>query len=73
MIISLIQNFADALAAMPRAHPRYRILKLLDEAMRRDVHFIDRHPTPTSSWAVVRLRWVSRNGRAIYFVVCPYA
>ena len=30
---------------MPRAHPRYRILKLLDEAIRRDVHFIDRHPT----------------------------
>ena len=45
MIFSLIQDFADALDALPRAHPRYRILKLLDEAIRRDVHFIDRHPT----------------------------
>ena len=45
MIFNLIQDFADALAAMPRAHPRQRILKLLDEAIRRDVHFIDRHPT----------------------------
>ena len=45
MIFSLIQDFADALAAMPREHPRYYILKLLDEAIRRDVHFIDRHPT----------------------------
>ena len=45
MIFSLIQDFADALDAMPREHPRYRILKLLDEAIRRDVHFIDRHPT----------------------------
>ena len=43
MIFSLIQDFADALAAMPRAHPRHRILKLLDEAIRRDVHFIDPH------------------------------
>ena len=45
MIFPLLQDFADALAAMPREHPRYRILKLLDEAIRRDVHFIDRHPT----------------------------
>ncbi len=45
MIFSLIQDFADVLAAMPRDHPRRRILKLLDEAIRRDVHFIDRHPT----------------------------
>jgi len=45
MILPLVQDFADALAATPREHPRYRILKLLDEAIRRDVHFIDRHPT----------------------------
>ncbi len=45
MIFPLVQDFTDALAAMPREHLRYRILKLLDEAIRRDVHFIDRHPT----------------------------
>jgi WD40 repeat protein len=45
MIFSLLQDFADALAAMPADHPRRRILALLDEAMRRDVHFIARHPT----------------------------
>jgi len=45
MIFSLIQDFADVLAATPPAHPRRRILALLDEAIRRDVHFIDRHPT----------------------------
>lgn len=45
MIFALVQDFAEVLAAMPREHPRYRILKLLDEAIRRDVHFIDRHPT----------------------------
>src|SRR5688572_25908592 len=45
MIFSLVQDFAAALTAMPDAHPRRRILALLDEAIRRDVHFIDRHPT----------------------------
>jgi WD40 repeat protein len=45
MIFSLIQDFAAALDAMPSQHPRQRILALLDEAIRRDVHFIDRHPT----------------------------
>ncbi len=45
MIFPLLHDFADALAAMPGDHPRRRILALLDEAVRRDVHFIDRHPT----------------------------
>lgn len=45
MIFDLVKDFADVLEAMPQEHPRRRILKLLDEAIRRDVHFIDRHPT----------------------------
>jgi WD40 repeat protein len=45
MIFSLVQDFADALAAMPREHPRHRTLSLFDEAIRRDVHFLDRHST----------------------------
>lgn len=45
MIFPLIQDFADAVAAMPEAHPRRRILALLDEAIRRDVPFVERHPT----------------------------
>src|ERR1700682_2824930 len=45
MIFELEQDSADVLEAMPSEHPRQRILKLLDEAIRRDVHFIDRHPT----------------------------
>ena len=43
MIFDLVRDFADVLDAMPAAHPRQGILKLLDEAIRRDVHFIDRH------------------------------
>ncbi len=43
MIFDLVRDFADALAAMSAEHPRYRILKLLDEAIRRNVHFIHRH------------------------------
>lgn len=45
MIFPLIQDFADVLDAMPCEHSRHRILNLLDEAIRRDVHFIDRYPT----------------------------
>src|SRR5262245_15564231 len=44
VISDLMQDFADALDAMPRAHPRQRILQLLDEALRRDASFIARHP-----------------------------
>jgi len=45
MIFPVLQDFAAALAAMPSQHPRRRIVALLDEAIRRDMHFIDRHPT----------------------------
>lgn len=45
MIFDLVKDFADVRDAMPAEHPRRRFLKLLDEAIRRDMHFIDRHPT----------------------------
>ena len=45
MIFELAQDFHDAVAAMPRGHPKHRMLELLEEAIRRDIHFIARHPT----------------------------
>ena len=45
MIFDLAQDVDDAVAAIPRGHPKHRILELLEEAIRRDIHFIDRHPT----------------------------
>jgi WD40 repeat protein len=45
MIFELVQDFAEALRALPPGHPRRRLLELLDGALRRDVHFLDRHPT----------------------------
>ena len=45
MIFDLVKDFAAALAGMPADHPKRRILRLLEEAIRRDVHFIARHPT----------------------------
>jgi hypothetical protein len=45
MIFELTQDFHDAVAVMPRGHPKHRMLELLEEAIRRDIHFIARHPT----------------------------
>jgi len=45
MIFSLVEDFAATLDAMTREHPRRRTLELFLKAIRRDVHFIDRHPT----------------------------
>jgi len=45
MIFELAFDFHNAVAAMPRDHPKHRMLELLEEAVRRDIHFIDRHPT----------------------------
>ncbi|NOZ19835.1 MAG: hypothetical protein GXP25_01970 [Planctomycetes bacterium] len=45
MIFELVKDFAAALEAMPADHPKRRMLQLLEEAIRRDIHFIERHPT----------------------------
>ena len=45
MIFELAQDFRDAVAAMPREHAKHHMLGLIEEAIRRDIHFIDRHPT----------------------------
>src|SRR6478735_2574989 len=45
MIFALVQDFADTLDVLPIEQPRRRTLALLAEALRREVHFLDRHPT----------------------------
>jgi|GEM_PF-3657052 len=45
MILELAKDLSDALAVLPAKHPKQRMLGLLEEAIRRDIHFIDRHPT----------------------------
>jgi WD40 repeat protein len=45
MVYDLVADFGSALAALPDGHGRRPILRLLEEALRTDVHFIDRHPT----------------------------
>ena len=70
MIFNLVQDFADLLDAIPREHSRFRNLKLFDEVICRDVHFIDRHRTKlfqslwNSGW------WYDRAEAAEHYV--PY-
>jgi WD40 repeat protein len=45
MIPDLVQDLADTIDRMPEEHPKRYILALLEEAVRRDRQFIDRHPT----------------------------
>jgi WD40 repeat protein len=67
MIFDLVKDFADVLDAMPDGHPRQRILKLLDEAIRRDVHFIDRHPTTLFQCMWNTCWWYGRPEAAKYY------
>lgn len=42
-VFDLIGDFSAAAAVIPRDTPRRRLIPLLEEAIRRDVHFIARH------------------------------
>ena len=43
MIFELAKDLADALAAMRKEHPKRRMVDLLSDAIRRDIHFIQKH------------------------------
>ena len=44
MAFEIAGDFSEALRALPENHSQRRILQLLEEAIRRDIHFISRHP-----------------------------
>jgi len=43
MSFELIEDFSEAVEAIEDGHPQGRVLRVLEEALRRDVHFISRH------------------------------
>ncbi|GMW02373.1 MAG: hypothetical protein AMXMBFR84_35090 [Candidatus Hydrogenedentota bacterium] len=45
MIFELARDYTDAIATIPRDHPKRGALELFEEAIRRDIHFVERHPT----------------------------
>lgn len=45
MIFELVADFASTYAVLPKDHLRRRTLELLERAVRRDLRFIERHPT----------------------------
>src|SRR5205807_7137266 len=45
MVFDLVTDFATAVAAVPVDRPPHRILRLLQEAIRADVHFLACQPT----------------------------
>lgn len=50
MIFELASDFSAALANVPSDHPKQYILGLLEEAIRRDIHLIDRHWRSARKW-----------------------
>ncbi len=44
LAFELAADLARSVAEMPGDHPRRRILRLLEEALRTDIHFLARHP-----------------------------
>ena len=43
LVFDLLDDFSEAIRTLPAEDPQRRILKLLAEALRRDIHFIARH------------------------------
>jgi WD40 repeat protein len=45
MVFDLVGDLAEALRLLPADRPRYLLLGLLEQALRRDAHFLARHPS----------------------------
>ena len=52
LTFDLTADFAEAMKALPETDGRQRNLRLLDEALRRDIHFIARHSEGLSAGVV---------------------
>ncbi len=44
LVFDLAGDFTQTLQAVPPQYPQRRLLNLLEEAVRRDLHFLNRHP-----------------------------
>jgi WD40 repeat protein len=44
LVFELVADFTAVVTALPESDPRRRMLLLLQEALRRDIHFLQRHP-----------------------------
>jgi len=58
MTFDLTADFRDAIRALPRDDSRRKILRLLNEGLRRDIHFIARH-SQNYSQALFQCLWNS--------------
>jgi WD40 repeat protein len=45
LVFDLANDYREAVATLPEENGQRRLLRLLEEALRRDFHFIARHPT----------------------------
>jgi WD40 repeat protein len=45
LVFDLVLDFSEAIGSLPSNRPKRRLLVLMEEALRRDIHFIARRPT----------------------------
>jgi WD40 repeat protein len=51
-VFELARDFSEVVAALPETRPRHRILRLIEQAIGHDIHFLARHPVSLfqSAW-----------------------
>jgi WD40 repeat protein len=57
LVAELVLDFAEALEQMPAEHPDRPLLRLVEEALRADLHFLARHPASLFQCVWNRGRW----------------
>jgi WD40 repeat protein len=70
-VFELVQDFYGAVAAMPREHPKHRILELLEDAIRRDLQFLTRHPHSLFQCLWNRCWWYDCPAAEKYYEEAP--
>lgn len=62
LVFDLARDFPAALEGLPADHPRRPVLRLLEEALRGDIHFLARHPSTLFQCLWNRGRWYNGPG-----------
>jgi WD40 repeat protein len=71
LVFELAADFGAALAGLPAGHPRARHLRLLEESLRTDLHFLARHPRTLFQCLWNRAWWYDCSRAGEFYVAPP--
>jgi WD40 repeat protein len=71
MVFDLVRDFGEAVRRLPSSHSSWRFVRLLEQVLRYDAHFLSRHPTAIFQCFWNRGWWYDCPKAALHYLPPP--